>query len=267
MSEQNSTGRGPRTEMENHAGYSVIFLNRPEKYNPLDTATLDEIAAALRQIEEDPAQRAVILSGRGKAFSAGGDLSGYLELYRDSTGFQRFLDRFSQVCTAIERSEKIVIAAVNGFAVAGGLELMLACDLVFAAETARIGDGHVNYGQIPGAGGSQRLPRAIGALRAKSLMFSGDLLTAKEALAIGLVTKVVPDGELLTSAKTEANRLSARSPACLAGMKMLINQGLDMPLADGLKMERQHVHRYATAHPDAMEGLVAFRDKRTPRFR
>ena len=147
-----------------------LTLARAEKLNPLDWATVRELKDAIAKIEGMPGVVAVVITGRGRSFSAGGDLDGYLRLYRRPDEFSAFLGDFFQMLNAIEASSRIYIAAINGVCVAGGLELLLACDLVIAAASARIGDGHLNFGQLPGAGGSQRLPRAIGLLRAKHLM-------------------------------------------------------------------------------------------------
>ena len=137
---------------------AVLMLDRPDQMNPLDWATVKELAAAFGQLEADATARVVLISGRGKAFSAGGDLKAYMELYRKPAEFRAFLDDFRRLNSAIESSSMVVIAAVNGFCVAGGLELMLACDLALAADHARIGDGHLNYGQLPGAGAPSACP-------------------------------------------------------------------------------------------------------------
>lgn len=246
--------------------HAVLTLNRPDKLNPLDWSTVKELADAVASLESDPNLRAVIVTGAGRAFSAGGDLEGYISLYRRNEDFARFLRDFHDLLDAIERSEKIYIAAVNGACVAGGLELMLACDLVLAAESARIGDGHLNFGQLPGAGGSQRLPRAIGAIRAKHLMMTGALVGARDALAKGLVGEVLPDAELRTHAAGLAQGLATKSKAGLRGMKYLVNEGLRGSIESGLELEMSYVHNYATTEPDAMEGLVAFKEKRKPRY-
>ena len=158
------------------------------------------------------------------------------------------------------------MAVIEGYCVAGGLELLLACDIVVAAESARIGDAHVNFGQLPGAGGSQRLPRTIGPLAAKLLMLTGDIIAAREAERIGLVSTVAPDAELDARVGALIERVLAASPAGLAGAKHLVNQGMRLDLDAALAMERDYVHRYATTEPDATEGLLAFQQKRRPRF-
>ena len=243
-----------------------LTLARPEKLNPLDWATVKELKAAVAEIEARSDVDFVLLAGEGRSFSAGGDLDGYIRLYRAPDEFQAFLDDFFDMLNQIEQARAIWIAAVNGVCVAGGIELLLACDMAIAADSARIGDGHLNFGQLPGAGGSQRLPRAIGLLRAKHLMLTGELLDAQTAERWGLVTRVVPDTELIASAKAWIAGMEAKSAIGLAGAKRLANMTLDTPYAEGLRAEIAFVHRYATTEPDATEGLIAFKEKRAPRF-
>ncbi len=209
---------------------------------------------------------AVVITGHGRSFSAGGDLEGYLTLYRKPDQFSAFLDDFYKLLTAIEASEKIYVAAVNGVCVAGGIELLLACDLAIAADTARIVDGHLNFGQLPGAGSSQRLPRAVGLLRAKHLMLTGEMLCAADARQIGLVNEVVPAAELNAAVDRLLDKMRDKSRVGLSGAKQLANATLSMDLDAGLKHEIEFVHRYATTEPDAIEGLVAFNEKRKPAF-
>jgi enoyl-CoA hydratase len=253
-------------QVERGAAWLRITLNRPDKLNPLDWGTLKDLRRVLAEANADASILAVIITGAGRAFSAGGDLAGYVSIYADPVAFRGFLDEFAAVNELVETSEKIVIAAVNGHCVAGGLELMLACDVVFAAETARIGDGHVNFAQIPGAGGSQRLARAIGRTRALAMMLSGRLVDGREAERIGLVTETVPADRLLERAEAFAAELATRSPTVLANMKRLVREAGRLPLAEGLKFEMDLVHAYATGHPDATEGLHAFAEKRRPTF-
>ena len=242
-----------------------ITLSRAEKINPIDWATIRELTHAIAALEQTDCL-AVIVTGSGRSFSAGGDLEGYISLYQSKERFQQFLDDFFAMLDAIERSQKIYIAAINGVCVAGGLELLLACDLVIAADTAKIGDGHLNFGQLPGAGGSQRLPRAIGLLRAKQLILTGKLLTAAEAERIGLVGEVVPADALQRAAMRYVTDLAEKSPVGVRAAKHLTNLTLTMPMEEGLKYELAFVHRYATEEPDATEGLIAFKDKRKPVF-
>lgn len=243
---------------------TAVTLNRPEKLNPLDWATVRELTAAILELGEGPP---VLLTGAGRAFCAGGDLAGYVNLYRRPDQFRQFLIDFRDMLLAIEASERVFIAVVNGACAAGGLELLLACDIVLAADEAQIGDAHLNFGQLPGAGGSQRLPRAIGALRAKHLILTGKFLNAEEAQAIGLVNEVVPTAQLMAHAQALAASLSRNSPSGLKGAKHLVNQGLQLSLSAALDFEIEYVHRYATTDPDATEGLRAFAEKRTPSYR
>lgn len=243
-----------------------ITLSRPEKLNPFDWGTVRELRRVAEDIETRAEIRLVTVTGSGRSFSAGGDLAGYLRLYREPEQFVAFLEDFHALLTTIEASNRIYIAAVNGLCVAGGLEFILACDMVIAADTARIGDGHLNFGQLPGAGGSQRLPRAIGALRAKHLMLTGALLDAAEAERIGLVGKVVPADTLGSYVTGLCEDLLSKSRAGAQGAKHLINESAVRGLQDGLRYEMAYVHRHATQEPDAIEGLEAFRDKRKPNF-
>jgi enoyl-CoA hydratase len=253
--------------VERAGGLAVITLNRAHQMNPLDWGTVRALRDATAALERDADVAVVVMTGAGRAFSAGGDLAGYVKLYRSPGEFRAFLQDFHDLLAALEASERIYIAAVNGFCVAGGLELMLACDIVLAAEGAKIGDGHLNFGQLPGAGGSQRLPRAIGVLRAKRLMLSGELLPARECERIGLVGEVVPDARLMERAQELAVGLLERSRAGLKGMKHLVNAGMQRSLEDGLALEMEYVHRYATTDSDATEGLLAFAEKRKPFYR
>lgn len=256
----------PNIELGWDGSCARLTLTRADKLNPLDWATVRELRAAIAAIESRADIFAVIVTGRGRSFSAGGDLDGYIDLYRNPNKFSAFLEDFFEMLNAIEASSKIYVAAVNGVCVAGGLELLLACDIALAAASAKIGDGHLNFGQLPGAGGSQRLPRAIGLLRAKYLMLTGDLLSAEEARQIGLVNQVVPDAELDAAATALVTRLGEKSRVGLRGAKHLANLTLTTDLATGLRQEIDFVHRYATTERDATEGLMAFKEKRKPVF-
>ncbi|OCC24406.1 hypothetical protein MB02_07445 [Croceicoccus estronivorus] len=243
-----------------------VTLARPEKLNPLDWSTVKELKAVVAELEAKPEVQFVILTGEGRSFSAGGDLDGYIRLYANPDEFAAFLDDFYAMLTGIEEARAIWVAAVNGVCVAGGLELLLACDMAIAAQSARIGDGHLNFGQLPGAGGSQRLPHAIGLLRAKHLMLTGELLDADASERWGLVTRIVADDTLIEAAESLIDGMKKKSPVGLAGMKRLANMTLDTPYEQGLRDEIAFVHRYATTEPDATEGLMAFKEKRAPRF-
>jgi enoyl-CoA hydratase/carnithine racemase len=245
---------------------ATIRLARPTKLNPLDWATIGELSRAVDVIETQASITVAVITGSGRSFSAGGDLDGYLRLYQRPEDFAAFLKDFGSLLDKIERSRIIFLAAVNGICVAGGLEILLACDLVVAAEDARIGDAHLNFGQLPGAGGSQRLPRAVGALQAKYLVLTGGLVDAAEAKSMGLVNKIFPPDKFEEGISDIIDGLLSKSSAGLSGAKYLINLTNENSLQKGLQEEINFVHRYATTHPDAMEGLTSFRDKRKPKF-
>ena len=246
---------------------ATITLNRPTQRNPLDHATVRRLGELVSRFEVDPAIEIVVVRGAGGHFSAGGDLKGYIALYRDAAAFKQFLVEFQAMLDAIQASTRVYIAVIEGYCVAGGLELLLACDIVIAAESAKIGDAHIGYGQLPGAGGSQRLPRAVGPLRARYLLLTGDILEANEAERIGLASKVVADSEMEARLAQLLERLSHASALSRKGMKALANIAATTTLAEGLRNELDYVWRYATQSSDATEGLVAFSEKRKPRFR
>jgi enoyl-CoA hydratase len=246
---------------------ATVVLNRPDQLNPLDKRTIQALSRIVAEIDEDPRVSIVVLRGAGRAFSAGGDLEGYMELYRAPDEFTAFLRAFNGLLEAIERSSKIYIAIVHGHCVAGGVELMLACDIVLAAHEARIADGHLNFGQLPGAGGSQRLPRAVGHLRAKYLLMTGRGVGGVEAEQMGLVTKSFPLSELDHALDELLAELLAKSPLGLRGAKYLVNTGHLNARDAALELELQFVKNYATTSHDAYEGLSAFAEKRAPRMK
>lgn len=240
-----------------------ITLHRPDAMNALNPSLLRGLAAALDQAQAQGDVRAVVITGAGRAFCAGADLKFVQGDQAAATG--RFLDELGVLLNRIEAFPVPVIAAVNGLALAGGLELVLCCDLVLAARSARFGDAHANYGLLPGGGGSVRLPRRIGATRAKYLMLTGELVTASAMETAGLVSRVVDDEVLPAEALALAGRIAARSPLALARMKRLVDDGLEQPAAVALRQELQVValHRHSA---DMREGLLAFKEKREPRF-
>jgi enoyl-CoA hydratase/carnithine racemase len=244
-----------------------ITLNRPTALNALIPAVVNGIDAALDEVEKHPEVCAIIITGNGRAFSAGADLK---FIHESSGGNPRALQDFLQgiyvTFNRLEHFPRPVIAAVNGLALAGGLELVLCCDLVLAAESAKLGDAHANFGLIPGGGGSARLPRKIGVTRAKYLMYTGEFLPARELMAMGLVNEVFPDAELTSAVERLVAKLANKSPIGLARMKYLVDDGLNQPQDTALRLELSVFDLHA-ASEDMQEGLAAFEQKRAPQFK
>ncbi|MER5916449.1 enoyl-CoA hydratase/isomerase family protein [Streptomyces sp. NPDC001982] len=247
---------------------AIVWLNRPAQLNAVNWEMLTAITEVLEELNDDPKIRSILISGRGRAFSAGGDLKGYVTLQRDPIAFPKFLDDFSGLVSRIRFLSKPVIALLNGITAAGGLELMLGCDFAWAAESATVGDAHLKYGQMAGAGSLALLPRIIGPYRARDLIFSARMLSSSEALEWGLVTRVVPDDQLLAAGLEYAKDIVTRSSIAVANVKYVINAGLatGTGVDDALRLERERAVSYCLTLPDSMEGITAFVEKREPRF-
>jgi enoyl-CoA hydratase/carnithine racemase len=245
---------------------AVVTFNRPETLNAINWDTLRALAKAVVEAAGDTAVRAVLITGKGRAFSAGGDIKGYVKLQADPVAFPRFVDDFIRTLDTIRYMEKPVVALINGITAAGGLELLLACDFAWMAESARIGDMHLNYAQIGGAGVMARLPRLIGPNRARELVFSGRLLKSDECLAWGLVNRVIPDDQLLAEGIEFARSVAAKSPNSVRNVKHVINRGLETDLEAALRQERERALIHCLTLPDSMEGITAFVEKRKPRW-
>jgi enoyl-CoA hydratase len=244
----------------------LIRLNRADLRNPLDHDTVRALLRHLDEAEQDPTVRGFVVTGAGPAFSAGGDLRKYVDLYARPAQFSAFLADFKQLCERLERGPLVTCAMVNGACVAGGLELALACDFMTISDDARIGDGHLGSGQLPGAGGSQRLGRAIGWQKAKEWMLSGRLYSAHEAERVGLVSLVTESENLEPMSLAMVAAAGQHSPLAYHTLKQLIDTGRQAHLDDGLTREVELVHEYATTSRDATEGLLAFLEKRRPNY-
>jgi enoyl-CoA hydratase/carnithine racemase len=241
----------------------VITLDRP----PVNAIDGDLVAALGETLEAaaDPAVRAVVVTGEPH-FAAGADIKGFKADLDAGVNPGRVAEGLSQVLSGLESLPKPVFAAVKGFAIGGGLELALACDFRFLADDARVGQGEVLLGIFPGAGGTQRLPRLIGLGPARDLVYSGRQVGADEALALGLADAVHPADELLDATMESAARLAAGPTVAIGIAKRAINEGLGMPLAEGLALETEGFEA-AFATEDAREGVSAFLEKRSPEFR
>ena len=238
----------------------TITLNRPESLNAITPAMVEAIGARLDEAETD-GTRVVVFTGAGRAFCAGADL---LAVGADPAGSTRFLADLQALLVRIAAFPMPVIAAVNGTAMGGGTELILAADFAIAAESAKVGDGHTNVGVIPGGGGATILPQRVPLAIAKYVVYTGDRLTAQQWLQYGLFAEVVPGEELLERVAVVADRLAAKSPLGLREIKALMSHG-PLDHATGLAMELEATRRYSSSD-DMAEGLAAFAEKRPPRF-
>lgn len=247
-------------------GAMWVTLNRPAALNSITPEIVEGLHRALDLAEQDIDLRAMVLTGSGRAFCAGADLKYVRETTQgDETATAAFLQSVLGLMNRVERFPKPVIAAINGLALAGGLELVLCCDLVIAARSARMGDAHANYGLLPGGGSSVRLPRKIGPARAKYLLFTGEFVPAERLVEAGLVNEVVDDADLLPAAQRLVDKFRNKSPLVLRRMKALVDDGLEQPSDTALRLELLASEVHAHSH-DMKEGLAAFEEKRAPRF-
>lgn len=250
---------------EKKDGIGTVTINRPDKRNALNSTVYKELYDAFEAIEEDAEVRVVILTGAGdRAFCAGSDIAEMQNM--GPIEIQKFMVTIRKTSDFIYALTKPTIAAVNGYALGGGCELSMCCDLRIASDRARFGQPEITLGLIPGASGTQRLPRLIGAAKAKEMIFTGDLIDAATALSLGLVNKVVPAEKLMEEALALAAKLAGLSGPVLAMAKMAINTGLDTDLASGLNMEAK-CNALCFATYDRKEGMDAFVEKRKAVFK
>ncbi len=245
-------------------GVALVTFNRPKVLNALDAATIEELADAVGRIESDRAVRAVILTGAGdKAFVAGADIGAMAAM--TPLEARRFAERGHGVLARLEALPIPTLAAVNGYALGGGCEVAMGCDLVYASEKARFGQPEVNLGIIPGFGGTQRLTRRVGIMRALELVMTGDAVDAAKAKEIGLALEVLPAAELLPFARAQARKIASRGPVAIAAAKRAVREGADADLRTANELERQ-AFAALFGTEDAREGMKAFTEKRAPRF-
>ena len=245
-------------------GVATVTLNRPDVHNAMNQAMRRELLEVFTRLRGDDAVRAVVVTGAGeKAFSAGADIREFLEppvptQFREA---RRRVDFRREM----ERCPQPIIAAIRGFALGGGLELALACDIRIAGEDSQLGLTEVNLAIIPGGGGTQRLPRLVGRGKALEMILTGARVDAREALRIGLVERVVPAAEVQSSAQALAKTLAERAPVAMRYAKEAVVKGLGLPLEDGLRLENDLATLLRTTE-DRIEGAKAFLEKRKPRF-
>lgn len=243
----------------------VLTINRPGTMNALDVPTLLALEDAFGRFERDAAVKVIVLTGAGeRAFIAGGDIRD-LDSRDGLAHYQEFAEVIHRVFARIERSDKPTIGAINGWALGGGTELLLTLDIRYVAQEARLGLPEITLGLFPGAGGSQRLIRQVPLCRAKELMFTGDQITADEALAMGLVNRVVPRARLMDETLKLADRIAQKSPLVLKLLKRALRDGAEMPLSAALAHEQAMIGLVLDSR-DAHEGCQAFLAKRPARF-
>ena len=246
-------------------GIGIVTVNRPESLNALNGEVYTELYKLFQEIEDDQDVRAVILTGSGeKAFVAGADIAEMQP--QSSVEIRSFIDKGRRASDRIYTLSKPVIAAINGFALGGGCELAMCCDLRVASENAKFGQPEINLGAIPGAGGTQRLSRLIGMTKAKELIYTGNAIDANTAFTMGLVNKVVPPESLMAEAKELARKLLSKSSIALALAKKAITSGANMNLPSGLDLEAE-CFALSFATEDQKEGMSAFLQKRKPEFK
>lgn len=250
---------------EKNEGVATITLNRPEALNAFSKEVVEEILHALEDVKTDEAVRVVVLTGAGeKAFSAGADIKAMVGMTALKARELSLIGE--RLCVGLENLEKPVIAAINGYALGGGLEVAMSCDLRIASENAKMGQTEINIGLIPGWGGTQRLTRLVGMTKAKELVFTGRIIDAKTAEQIGIVNMVVPADKFRETVSQFARDLASKAPVALKVAKALINKGSDIGLDSALALEREGFGVVGSSE-DLKEGVSAFTEKRKPVFK
>lgn len=241
---------------------ALIRINRPKELNALSTQLMQELRDALQQLDRDDNVRSIIVTGNEQAFAAGADIK---QMADKSSTDMLLIDQFS-TWDQIRKIKKPIIAAVSGFCLGGGCELAMTCDMIIASETARFGQPEIKIGVMPGAGGTQRLARTIGKARAMEMILTGRFITAEEALAMGMVNKVVPVEMYLREAVSLAREIAQMSPIAIQLAKESVNRAFETPLDEGLQFERKNFYLCFSSE-DQKEGMRAFIEKRKPEYR
>ena len=253
-------------KLDRENGVAVIRLNRPDAMNALNPELISELSDALTVVGQDQGIKALVIRGEGRAFCAGVDLLYFETVFAQPVLIPPFLQKMNDCLMQIESLPVPVIAVVHGFALAGGLELMMACDMALVAEDARIGDQHVNFGLIPGGGATQRLPRRVGMQRAMELLTTGRWLSGSEAVEWGLALRAVPVQDLDRELETLLGPLRIKSRPGLGWIKSVAMRGRDLSLRDGIALETMAFAQYVATSSHPAEGIQAFKDKRQPEF-
>ncbi len=251
--------------VEKKNGIAWLTLNRPEAMNALHPDTHGQLQHCFAELDKDPEVRVIVITGAGRAFSAGGDLKWISGHRDDPIAIANYGQMFHDTFFLMEHMSKINIAMINGHALAGGLELAEACDLAYAADDVNIGDQHASVGLIPSGGGSQRLPRLIPLRVAREMLFTGDWMSAKEAERWGIINKAVPREKLREYVESVANKLVQRSPIASKHIKYAVNRGMQVDLYTGIEIEKAASRAHFQSQ-DAKEGLDSFMQRRPPKF-
>jgi enoyl-CoA hydratase len=248
--------------LEREEPIAIVRLNRPEALNALSNQLMSELVGALENLDDDEGVRCIVIAGNDKAFASGADIGELSE----ATHLELYFGGRIEKWDAIRSVRTPIVAAVSGYCLGGGCELAMACDLIVASETAQFGQPETNLGVLPGAGGTQRLTRAVGKAKAMDVVLTGRFLTAREAEAAGLVARVVAREAWLTEAKGVARAIAAKSPVGVRLAKEAVDQAFESSLRAGLEAERKAFH-LALSSDDAREGMKAFLEKRPPEFK
>ncbi len=262
MSTDRETGY---VRLETEGAIAIVTFDRPEKLNALDMGVLAELNGILDRIEADAAIRAVIFTGAGRAFVAGGDIAD-LNSRAALAHYNEFAEAIHRTLRRVETLDKPTVGAINGFALGGGTELLLTFDLRLLSDKAKLGLPEINLGLFPGAGGTQRILRQVPSCRAREIMYLGEMIGPEEAVQIGLANRVVPHESLMDEARAMAGKLATKSPLILKLLKRTLIDGADMPLSAALRHEQAVVGLVLDSR-DAHEGCSAFLEKRAADFR
>lgn len=247
-------------------GIGKLSLSRPDALNAIDGSMIDDMRRIVADASSDPGVRVLVLAGGNRAFSTGIDLRYLEDILPNNAKYFAFNKLFNSLLLELEEAPLPTIAMIRGFALAGGLELLLACDFAIASTDAVFGDQHANYGLMPGGGSTQRLARRIGMQRAKELFFTGCRLNGTQAQEAGIVLRAVPDGSLEDETQALADQLVVKSKLCTAYTKRAVQRGENLPMRQAIDQESHALFEYFTSSVSPQEGLAAFRERRAPVF-